>query len=250
MKVVVLGSGAGPHRRGSIAISDDGHAWALVNASPDAGRPGHPGGSAGLGLAWPRGLIVTDAQIDHAGGLLALRDGPRLELFATPGVYEHLTSTLPLVNVLQSYCGVRWHMLPVAGDQRAAEFHVHGLDGLRFTALDVTGPVPAHASQRAGPQVGDTVALLVEDLREGSRLFFAPSLSNVGDGELRWMGAADCLMIDGRVHADALDRVGARRKVLVHLAAGDPLLVAGSAQRRALETRGIELAYDGMEIEL
>lgn len=272
MKIIVLGSGAAgatrpaagpgvpPRTQDAIAVSDDGRTWVLVNASPDIGeqlrrtqalRP--TGGPAAPPV---RGVILTDAQLDHVGGLLALCDGPRLELFATPGVYEDLTTSLPLVNVLQSYCGVRWHMLPVAGDQRRADFQVDGLPGLRFTALDVPGRVPPHSARRAEASVGDTVALLIEDLRDGTRVFCAPSLDAVGDGELSWMRSADCLMVgrgapapDAADLIDALAATAARRKVLVRVDAADPGLADGSATRRLLDACGIELAYDGMEIE-
>jgi pyrroloquinoline quinone biosynthesis protein B len=43
---------------------------------------------------------------------------------------------------------------------------------------------------------------------------------------------------------------GARRRVLIHINNTNPILREGSAERRALEARGIEVASDGMELEL
>ncbi len=44
--------------------------------------------------------------------------------------------------------------------------------------------------------------------------------------------------------------LGARRTVLIHLNECDPRLQDGSEARRAAHAAGLELAYDGMEIEL
>ena len=70
----------------------------------------------GIGLS-----RFTDAQIDHITGLLSLRDGPPIHLYATPAVFEELTHNLPVLPMLEHYCGVHWHMVPVAGDRRIAE---------------------------------------------------------------------------------------------------------------------------------
>ncbi len=47
-----------------------------------------------------------------------------------------------------------------------------------------------------------------------------------------------------------LDGLGARRKVLIHINNTNPILDEDSAQRATLAEHGIEVAYDGMEIEL
>jgi pyrroloquinoline quinone biosynthesis protein B len=42
----------------------------------------------------------------------------------------------------------------------------------------------------------------------------------------------------------------AGRKILIHINNTNPILDEDSAERAALEAAGIEVAYDGMEIEL
>jgi pyrroloquinoline quinone biosynthesis protein B len=42
----------------------------------------------------------------------------------------------------------------------------------------------------------------------------------------------------------------AARKVLIHINNSNPILDEGSAQRRELAAHGIEVAFDGMEIDL
>lgn len=315
MKVLVLGSGAGggfPQwncncaqcgglRRGSIearvrtqssiAVSADGRDWVLLNASPDItqqirSNPAlQPCSAEGSPLrATPiRAVVLMDAQIDHVTGLLSLREGPPLQLYATPCVFEDLTTGLPLLPVLQHYCGVQWHLLPVAGQQREASFRIDAFPTLRFTAVAIPGKAPPYSPHRHDPAVGDNIALHVEDLATGQRLFYAPGLAEVGDTELAWMHRADCLMVDGTFWTEdemitaglgtkraaemghlpqaegprggagmiaALSRTDARRKVLIHINNSNPILDEGSAQHRELARHGIEVAHDGMEIEL
>jgi pyrroloquinoline quinone biosynthesis protein B len=42
----------------------------------------------------------------------------------------------------------------------------------------------------------------------------------------------------------------ARRKVLIHINNSNPILDEDSVQRRELQRHGIEVAHDGMEIDL
>jgi len=223
-----------------------------------------------------------DAQVDHVTGLLGLREGPRIDLYATPCVFEDLTTGLPLLNVLEHYCGTRWHMLPVAGTQTRADFEIEGFPTLRFSALAIPGKAPPYSPHRREQEVGDNIALMIEDLVDGRRLFYSPGLAEVGAQEMQWLGEADCLLVDGTFWQEdemlqaGLSRKSARemghlpqtgepgragmiaaltaspaaRKVLIHINNSNPILDEGSAQRQALAAAGIEVAFDGMEITL
>jgi pyrroloquinoline quinone biosynthesis protein B len=165
MKIRVLGADAAS---GSIAVSADGQAWLQVNAAwRQHDEP-----------PWP--MLLTDARLDHVAGLLARRDGPPLELYCTPRVFEELTGELPLLPVLDHYCGVHWHLLPISGEQSSIEFRLAACPGLRLRALSLPGAPPPHSPHRDDPAVGDSIALLIEDERSGERLFHAPALSQVG----------------------------------------------------------------------
>jgi len=307
MKILVLGSGAGGgfpqwncncglcsgQRRGtmraaartqsSIAVSADGERWVLLNASPDLGQqlrsqPAlHPRGE-------PRhtpieAVVLMDAQIDHVTGLLSLREGPPVELYCTPCVFEDLTSGLPILPTLQHYCGVHWHLLPVAGDDTIADFRIDALPGLRLRAMAIAGKAPPYSPHRNDPAVGDNIALIVDDVASGERLFYAPGLAHIGPCEQLAMAGASCVMVDGTFWTDdemvaaglvaktaaelghlpqsgpvgmvaALAPLPARRKVLIHINNSNPILDEDSVQRRELQRHGIEVAHDGMEIEL
>lgn len=312
MKILVLGSGAGggwpqwncncrlcsgqrngevrgsARTQSSIAVSTDGQDWVLLNASPDLGQQLrtqpqlHP--QHGPRHTPIRGVVLLDAQVDHVTGLLSLREGPPIRLYATPAVFEDLTTGLPILPVLEHYCGVQWHMLPVAGDVKRARFQVDGLDDLQFEAVAIPGNAPPFSPRRHDPTVGDTIALRVRDRRTGQRLFYAPGLADVGPDECRWLQDADCVIVDGTFWAEAsmlgthldhpapalerghvpqrtradgapgmidlLNGAPARRKVLIHIHNSNPILDDDSHERRELEAHGIEVAYDGMEIQL
>jgi pyrroloquinoline quinone biosynthesis protein B len=204
MKILVLGSAAGvpPCRCGgapcrdaddaartpvcthaAIAVSADGARWVLLNAPRDLGASlrAQPALRRGADDAPIAAAVLLDAHIDHVSGLLALRDGPPIELHCTPCVFEDLTSGLPILPLLQHYCGVRWHLLPVAGERSSAAFRVDAAPGLRFLALAIDGTGPAYSPHRHDPGAGDHIGLVIEDVASGERLLYAPALAQRGD---------------------------------------------------------------------
>jgi pyrroloquinoline quinone biosynthesis protein B len=282
MKLVVLKGGdeaiplrpsaaAVKRNPGALAVSVPGQAWVLVNVTPavaeqlarDARLLQHPG----LVDAAVRAVVLTDAQIDHVTGLLGLRDGPPIHLYATPAVFEELTHNLPVLPMLEHYCSVHWHVIPVAGECQEASFRVDGLPGIEFTAVATEEPLPPHAARHGNPAVGDSIALAVRDLASGQRLFCAGNLAAAGAIAVDWMNEADCVLVGGDDGAFdlpgdtslvQLGLVGARRKLLM-CRPGDAAMSSGgvpqgaaqrAAQREALAREGIELALDRMEIVL
>jgi len=275
VKILVLGSAetsggtaapaseAQPRTRSGLAVAaTDGHRWVLINASPDIGEQlrERPELSADLAAAPARPVILTSAEIDTTAGLLSLRDGAPLELYATPSVFEDLTGALPLVAVLQHYCGVRWHLLAVAGEQRRHAFAIAGLEPLRFEALAMPGRAPRYTERGLDPAAGDHIALRITDQSTGQQLVYAPGFERVGPEEFEHLHDADCLLVDGSGWlarapqrpplSDLLARSRAARKVLLHLDGDHPLLDERHPERAALAAGGIEVAFDGMEIVL
>ena len=111
-------------------------------------------------------VVLTDAQIDHITGLLSLRDGPPIHLYATPAVFEELSHNLPVLPMLEHYCGVHWHVIPVAGECREASFRVDGLPGIEFTAKAQQGDPDILARLKADPNLmsyGGGIPLKVGD---------------------------------------------------------------------------------------
>lgn len=240
--------------RGVTAIRTDDGRWVLINVSAAVAHQLEAETATvvptELRDASERIVVLTDAQIEHVGGLLSMRRGAPIDLYVTPAVFEDLTATLPVLPVLQHYCGVHWRVIPVAGDRRVASFRVEGAPSLEFTAIATYAPAQPHTAHHRQPVVGDSIALAVRDLASGQRIFCAPGLVQLGAQEFDWMRRADCLLVDGHApdgsHGEWTDVIAglpARHKVL--FSEHDD-----SERRRQLAARGIELAYDGLEIEL
>jgi len=117
---------------------------------------------------------------------------------------------------------------------------------LEITAISIT--------PHDGAAVGDNIALAVHDERSGARLFVAASLGRVGALQAAWMEDADGEFIGSPEAmppapwapglAEDLAPLNPRRKVLL-----SPRLQPLRGARQAAPA-GLELAYDGMEIEL
>jgi pyrroloquinoline quinone biosynthesis protein B len=263
----------------SIALSDDGVNWIVCNASPDirAQIEAFPALQPARALRDTaiRALILLDSQIDHTTGLLTLREGCPHEVWCSEMVHQDLTTGFPLFNMLEHWNGgLRWN--PIALDQ---SFSVAACPALRFTPIPLRSAAPPYSPHRNDPHPGDNLGLLVEDVRTGGKLFYAPGLGQVDGALLEWMGQADCLLVDGTlwrddemIHAGVGDKLGSAmghlpqsgaggmlevlerlpkpRKVLIHINNTNPILDEDSAERAELDARGIEVSWDGMSIEL
>jgi len=306
MKTIVLGSAAGggfpqwncncrncdglrhgtinarARTQSSIAVSANGSDWVLINASPDiltqirATPVLQPGRSArDTGIA---AVMLMDAQIDHVTGLLMLREGKPMPLYCTASVWDDLTTGLPLVHVLSHYCGVQWHLLP-ANHTSMSSMQLPGIEGIRFTPLALTSKAPPYSPHRDMRQPGDNIGLVIENMANGKKLFYAPGLGEIEPHIEAAMHAADCLLVDGTLWTEdemiqlgfskkrsadmghlpqsgkggmieVLDAVGPRRKILIHINNTNPILDEDSDERATLTRHGIEVAFDGMEIAL
>ncbi len=272
----------------SIAVSSTPHEWVLFNASPDILsqikatpdlQPARLRRDSGIAA-----VMLTDAQVDHVAGLLMLREGRPLPLYCTDAVWNDLNTALPLAKVLSCYCGVQWHPLPVAdpADGRHpghAAATAHEIDGLRITPIAIKSKAPPYSGNVSHPRVGDNIGFSIEELTTGKVLFYAPGLDDIHPQIDAAMRRADCLLVDGTFWTDdemiqlgfskkqakdmghlpqsgtggmieLLDEIGPKRKILIHINNTNPILDENSAERALLARKGIEIAFDGMEIIL
>lgn len=239
------------HRHGALALSDHGDHSVLLNIAPNVASQlqsdASLGGHAGLQRGEVRTVLLTDAQVDHVSGLLCLRDGPPIDLYATPAVFEVLSQTLPVLQILQQFCGVHWHVIPVAGETLSANFHVAALPELEFTALATDSPVPPGLGALDVPAAtGLSIALAVRDPHSGQRLFCAPGAQALGAAQLDWLQSADCVLLGEHTTwpdtaVNGAEVWQAQRKVL--FCDTPSLSNPGNAG-------GFEAAHDGMVIEL
>ncbi|MCB1900523.1 pyrroloquinoline quinone biosynthesis protein PqqB [Cognatazoarcus halotolerans] len=265
----------------SIAISADGVHWALINASPDilAQLKQHPELQPARMLrdSGISAVILVDAQIDHTTGLFMLRErASQLPVWCTEPVHQDLTTGNPVFGVLQHFCGVDWH--PLRADP-PTPFSLPELPDLRFTPVALASQPPPFSPRRGRAHREDNIGLLVEDLRSSRKLFYAPGLGAIEPHLDEFLAQADCIMVDGTFWTDdemirlGLSRKTAReighlpqsggdgmiarlspyasaRRILIHINNTNPILDSASHERRMLQNADIEVAFDGMKIEL
>ena len=304
LKIFVLGSGAGggfpqwncncPNCKGvrdgslqtsartqsSLAVSDGGADWLLVNASPDlraqleicpALQPGRAVRDTAIAA-----VLIVDAQIDHSTGLMTLREHTkRLPVYCTPSVHSDLTTGYPLLTVLEHFCGVDWNPVDAIGGK---QFQIPEIDGIELLPIPLPGEAPPYSPRRHQPAEDDTIGITFVDRASGKRCFYAPGLGGWTDLVIKEAMAADCVLIDGTLWKDdelaergAADKTGVEmghlaqsgeggmldrlamlpgRKILIHINNTNPILDERSPERARLNEAGIEVAFDGMEIIL
>jgi pyrroloquinoline quinone biosynthesis protein B len=266
---------ARPRTQSSLAIRGDEGPWFLVNASPDARQQLETLTTRRLDgvRATPiAGVLLTDAEIDHTAGLLLLRESAApLRVFGDAGVERALRHGYPVLAMLERYCGAEWQTLepgrmqPLEGSSLTVEPFAAGGDAPRYMS---GSDVQLEAS-----------GLVFRDRAGGGVVTYVPGLARLDDGVLARFAASDLVLVDGTFwRDDELARLGisartARdmghvplsgpggtlaalaglerpRKALVHINNTNPILLEDSPERKAVLAAGVEVAYDGLEVDL
>jgi pyrroloquinoline quinone biosynthesis protein B len=264
----------------SIALSSDGRNWLLFNASPDirAQLEAFPDIQPKQGLrdSGIKAVILIDSQIDHTTGLLMLRESTApLEIYCSEMVKQDLSTGFPLFNMLAHYCGVNHHPVPLDG----SGFAIPLIDDLRIHTHVLKSKAPPYSPHRHDPHPGDNIGVIVEQISTGKKLYYAPGLGEIEPHVYRAMQDADCVLVDGTFWQhdemaragiceklalemghlpqsgeggmiETLNAAGKPRKILIHINNTNPILDEDSPERKTLEQAGIEVAFDGMEINL
>lgn len=263
----------------SIAVSSDNQNWLLINASPDIRaqleafpsiQPKH-----GLRDTGIKAVLLIDSQIDHTTGLLMLREGKPLDIYCTEMVKQDLTSGFPIFNMLSHYCTVNHHPVPIDG----GSFTIPAIADLRFYTQALKSKAPPYSPHRYDPHDGDNIGLIIEQISTGKKAFYSPGLGEIEPHVLSAMQIADCILVDGTFWTndemvtmgisqkrareighlaqsgeggmiEVLNGVSKTRKILIHINNTNPILDEDSEPRKILDAVGIEVAYDGMEIDL
>jgi pyrroloquinoline quinone biosynthesis protein B len=268
------GERARPRTQSSLAIRGDDGPWFLVNASPDLRQQLETldqGDVDGVREPPIAAVLLTDAEIDHTAGLLLLREaGSPVRVFGAAGVERALTYGYPVLPMLERYCGAEWRTLepggprPLDGSSLVVEPFPAGGDAPRYLASDVELEASGFGFR---------------DRATGGVVTYVPGLASLDDSVVARFAASDLLLVDGTFwHDDDLARLGisdrtARdmghtplaghggtlevlaglerpRKVLVHINNTNPILLEDSPEREEVVRAGVEVAYDGLEVEL
>jgi len=248
-----------PQTQSSIAIGVDSQkfqSWWLINASPDLPRQIEsatqlqPRGNNSRNTPIA-GVFVTNADIDHALGVLLLRQQEKpLVVYATD---ETRTALAWLDRALARFCGIEWRtVIP------------------KFQSFDSTLAFRAI-------ELPESIAFQFRDDTSGRTALFAPSVGSLTEQLRDAVHTSDLVMFDGtfwsneelgRVRPgarsaremnhlpindgsfDVLRQTPARRKFYIHINNTNPILMPGSRERVQVEQAGIEVARDGLEIVL
>ncbi|ONF63249.1 pyrroloquinoline quinone biosynthesis protein PqqB [Amycolatopsis keratiniphila] len=287
MRVILLGTAAGggfpqwncacalcvsdapPRTQDCVAVSADGEGWYLLNVSPDirAQILTTPPLRAGPGpREIPlRGVLLTDAELDHSLGLLLLREAGGLPVWAPEAVLDALSEQFPARSIIDGYGG--WDWLPSSDVS---------IDGLRVSMLPVSDKRPKYArsSTEDGPWV---VAYRIEDVRTGGVFVYAPCLKSWPDGFDDFTRDAGLVLLDGTFYApDEMSGATAAkvgdgaqlamghlpitgslaklrpgpRWVYTHLNNTNPVIDPASPEHAAVLAGGASLPLDGTEFKL
>lgn len=277
---------AKPRTQTSLAVSADGERWVLLNATPDIRaqieatpalhpRPA-PGGVRHSPIA---AVVLTGGEVDSIAGLLTLRERHAFALYAAAPPLAALAAN-PIFNVLNPGLVPR-RELPLGRQEQLTDAGSVGL-GLSVEALPVPGKVPLFQEEPGGSdsgrsEEGDTIGLSVS--AGGPALLFIPGCAALTPILRARIARADTVLFDGTlfrddemIRAGAGTRTGARmghmsldgpqgtlavfrdipvrRRILIHLNNTNPVLLADSPERAAVQAAGWEVAEEGMEIRI
>jgi len=274
-----LGGRAKPRTQESVAISGDGESWFLINASPEIRAQ-----IEACPELWPKaerhspiaGILLTNGDMDHCLGLLSLRESHPLVLYATDAVRAGFTEGNVLYRTLERFPGqVTWRRLELGREQPLG-----GLGGgLRVTAIPAPGKLPVHLEGRGGtPSAEDSVGFMIRDGSGRSVAYFS-GVAGPSPEIDQALNEAAVVFFDGTFwSSDELIAAGLGTKrademahwpiggpegslrfvsrpqgvigIYIHINNTNPILLEDSPERRAVESAGLAVAYDGMELDL
>lgn len=257
----------------SVAVSVDGAAWVVLNASPDiraqvdACPQLHPTALRSSPIV---SVVLSNGDIDHIAGLLTLREKTEFDIYATSAGLDILRSNA-VFGVLDPAL--------VGQHQIVLDQPFEPAPGLTVTPFAVPGKVALFLEgdtlnlEEVGEQ---TVGLLLET--GSKRAAYVPGCAAIPDWLIERLGGLDLLLFDGTVwnnddmqRSGTGEKTGARmghvplngalgslaqlapvegRKMFIHINNTNPILQPRSAERADVLAKGWEIAADGMEIML
>lgn len=279
--------GVNQRTQSSLAVRGTKGSWYLINASPDVrqqlGRLRNtvPTSIRSNPIA---GVLLTDAEIDHTAGLMILRESAEpLAIYGTNSVRKALTEGFSVLRVLKDYCGVVWSNIEPGStvdlnnydnsdDSSSLEIEVFSVPGTPPKYMRSSNPVD-------GNHDNSVVGFTFRDRLSGGVVTYAPALSELSDSIHKRLDKSDCILVDGTFwqndelvklgtstrtalamghlplsgdngSLNQLAKLSSKRKIFTHINNTNPILIADSAEHKIVEAAGMEVAYDGLTIEL
>jgi len=270
----------------SLAVSQDGENWVLLNASPDIRqqinetRELHPAKDGPKRNSPIKAVVVTNADVDHIIGLVGLREAQPFSIYGSELVLATLSAN-SVFNVCNPEIVPRIELpfekpIPLKGA---------GVDiGLTVEAFPVPGKVAlflekGSADANYGSRDGDTIGLKVTDAKTGKAFFYIPGCAEIDPPLADRIRGADLIFFDGTLFEDdemikqgllnktgkrmghmslsgpegsiaAFSKLGVKRRIYVHINNSNPVLNENSEARKVVDAAGWEVGFDGMEVRL
>jgi pyrroloquinoline quinone biosynthesis protein B len=266
-----------PRTQTQVAVSGSPGSWIFLNASPDLRQQLLSDSDFAPAVntrATPVSIVVlTSADVDSVMGLLHLREFQPLSVFATSSVLRVVTGENSLFRCLdRSSPPVRWE--PLVLDRATL------IGGISCRPIALGGEYPDYASPALRKDLApDEAVIALELAHEGKKFLFAPGISGKTSAWKQSATGAGVAFLDGTFWTDneLIDVRGSGktareighvplcgadglleqfssstggRRVLIHINNTNPILDESSAAHRAVRDAGLEVAYDGMEIDL
>ncbi len=268
-----------PRRTQSGVAIGVGDRTLLLNCSPDIGMQIEatptlqPHALRGTPIS---GMLFTDANVDHLGGLATLRQsGDHTFTLRSSAVVREIAAAQPAFAPF-ARTPHRWlAVAPGAACGRTDENDPVGAE-LRVRAVAVPGLTPGYDGRRSVP--GAVTAYAIADVASGAKMLFAPVFADLDDGLRSEIERVDVAFLDGSFFSDdelaALGLMRKRARELGHLPAGgpggtlerlagvrtriifthlnnsNPMLDPSSEAYARIDEFGAEIAFDGMSITL
>jgi pyrroloquinoline quinone biosynthesis protein B len=266
-------------RQESVALSVDGEAWFLLNASPEIREQ-----IESFAPLWPRtardspivGIVLTNGDLDHGLGLLSLRESHPITIYATEAVRRGFSEGNVFYRTLQRFPGqVTWERLALDATRSLGAAEA----GLSITAFPMPGKRPVHLEGVGPATPEDNVGLMIRDVTRGAAVAYIPAAASWPDHLDQTLASANAVFFDGTFWSSAelvnngvgtkraedmahlpvggsggslarLARLPAGRRILIHINNTNPLLREDSAERAEADAARVEIAFDGQEIVL
>ena len=270
---------ATPRRQESIAISSDGRGWFLLNTSPEIREqiesfPGlHPQAPRHSPI---QAIVLTNGDLDHTLGVLSLRESHPITLYATEGVRRGFTEGNVLYRTLERFPEqVTWRRLPPGQTQPLGGV---GSD-LSVTAIPAPGKRPLHLEGpgRRPPSPEDNVGFVIRE-QSRPRLAYFSGIAGPSPEVEQALADVEVVFFDGTFWSsdelvaaglgtrtaeemahwpiggqggslEFLSRPG-RTAIYIHINNTNPILHEDSKERRAVTDAGIEIAHDGLDLDI
>ena len=214
------------------------------------------------------GVLLTDAEIDHTAGLLLLRESAApVRVFGAAGIERALTDGYPVLPMLERFCGAEWQTLE-PGQTRRSTARASSVEPFP-TGGDAPRYLTGWSSRRAD----------WSSATRGARRHLRPGLARWDDDVVARFAASDLVLVDGTFwRDDELAALGISQRSahdMGHVplsgpgrdargAGGarapaqgarahqqhEPDPARGLAEREEVVRAGVEVAYDGLEVEL